>query len=869
MSLPGFPDKISRRPGSCVCFDRSVDFSRSRRADLGGFELLGLPVGEGDAGSIDDRPGWIQVRVPGGVHEALIAAGSIEHPFRDAHEHDATWVQECEWWYRAAVVVPSVGADERVWIDLDGLDGVADVYWNGLHLGRHENQFRPASYEITTGVRPDNMLHVRFTPPLLGRDTPPSVADMLSRLSLGMAALQPGAVERADGTGTDRRSSLSRATTLRKASFSWGWDFAPNVPSMGLWKPVSIRTQHGPTISAWHVAVDSLADDLSSATVSLLVEVADSQLTDLEATVWLTAPDGRSSSATLTISDGAAWGVMVLDQPQLWWTHDLGPRSRYSVVITLGPASEPIDVVRDTIGLRLVTIDRSEVAEGRRLFQLVLNHRPIFARGACWVPASTLVGSVDPVVVEDLLSRAAEAGFSMIRIWGGGVYESDEFFAACDELGILVWQDFMFCGIDYPSVAPDLLAEISLEAAYQVRRVRNHASMALWGGNNEVQLVHEFAYGEVTPGPWGWSIFHEILPRAVTSHAPSTPYWPGSPWGESTSVNDGADGDRHSWEVWHGLDLGGPQPPAGTALGDIRHYRRYAEETAAFVSEFGIASDPSLSTLATWLSADRLELGSPVLDAHVKDQPAHKVDALLEVTTGLPTTLPQRIAFTQAVQAEGLCFGIECFRRRAPQTAGALIWQFNDSWPGFSWSLLDFEGMPKAAYYAVRRAFSSLAVSVEVAGSDEVTVWVVNDTAEDREIEASIEIGRFSSGPEASHAVSGRVESGRSRQLWTGRMATDEERYVWVSSPSGQFPIARRYWCEIGGLPPGGKLQVEHLDGAVRVSAETFTYGVMLQAPDPRVRFSDNYFDLRRGEERVIRVAGGDAELVRVTSFPD
>lgn len=828
-------------------------------------EVLGLPAGTGHASEVTRRPGWLPAQVPGGVHEALVAAGLLEHPFAGHAEAAAAWVAEQEWWYRARI--PDVPGP-RARLVLEGLDGVADVWWNGTHLGHHENQFRPLLADVSAVRRPANELLIRFAPALAGREVPEVTARMLARLGDAVAGRQPGGAALTPDESAARRHAMARATTMRKAAFSWGWDFAPVVPSIGPWRPVRLDAVPEAEIRDWRLDVVDL--DPRRARVALHLRVEGRE--DVAVRARLRAPDGRTFRLALPVAGGAAAGAFDVDRPQLWWTHDLGSPHRHDLVLELVAADDPAVVhhrVEARVGLRTVELDRGrvEAGGGRRRFRFVLNGRPVFARGANWVPASSLVGSVDTGVVTDLVARAREAGFTMLRVWGGGVYEDDAFYDACDAAGVLVWQDFMFTSVDVPDDRPALRAEVRAEAEHQVRRLRRHPCLALWAGNNELQLAHEVAYGSVEPGPWGWHLFHELLPGVVAELSPGTPYWPGSPWGETGGVNGAEDGDRHNWEVWHGLELGAPQPPEGTSAGDRRHYRRYADETAAFVSEFGIGSDPALETLRTWLTEDQLVLQGHALVAHVKDRPADKVNALLEVTTGLPGTLEQRVAFTQAVQAEGMEFGIACFRRRAPLTSGALIWQLNDSWPGFSWSLVDFDGRPKHAYHAAARACAPVAVSFADGPGGDLELWAVNDGPTARDLTVDVALGRLD-GPETTTRVTGRAEPGRPVVLWRGSVERGPDGYAWATGPDGAFPAARRYFCEIGELRAAGPVTGVATGDALLVRAEGHAYAVRLVLPHPRVRVSDNWFDLRAGEERLVAVRGCEPSEVGVAPFP-
>lgn len=824
------------------------------------FSMIGMLPGEGDPMSLasDHSGDWIPVSVPGGVHEALIAAGRIAHPYRNANERVDAWVEERDWWYRAVFDRPDTQGAAR--LTFDGLDTVADVWLNGVRLGHHENMFRPADFAVSLEDR--NVLLVRFTPPLRGVRIKPEIARMVARLRK-LSALGGG------GDSFDEESAilrtLPRATTRRKAAYSWGWDFGPNIPSIGIWRPVHLRVEPAATIEGHHVAVTRLTRDHRTATVSVRIDAR----AGLGSRVTLISPSGR-----MFVSEGTDLvHELVVDDPELWWTHDLGAAALHDVVIELLEGDDVVDVVRDRVGLRTIELDRSkDRRDGGRLFRFVLNGMPLFARGASWLPVGMFPGSVTADEHRDLVLRAREAHFTMLRVWGGGVYEQDSFYTACDEFGILVWQDFMFACLDYPSADEQLQREVTLEAEYQVKRLRNRACLAVWVGNNEVHMFHSLLRLSLRRGSWGWHFFHRILPEAVAAYDGITPYWPGSPYGEGgvLAVNGTKDGDRHTWEVWHGttipfFSVGKRRYPT---LGDQRHYRRYAEDTGKFASEFGIHASPELASLRRWIDDDLLDVHSPVFDAHNKDTPKNKGDELLAVTTGLPTSLDEYMLYTQAVQAEGMAFALEHYRSRQPHSGGALIWQFNDVWPGLTWSLVDSDGVPKSAYYAAARASAPVAVAfVERRGSLEL--WLMNNGPVPVHAEIEIEIGTFDGRTRERTVVTTQAETASSVLAWRGRAPRGGQHYAWASSPRNQFPSARKHFDEIARLDFGSsRLDVQARDDGLLIRSAGYSYSVRIEQPHPGIRLSDNCFDLRDGDERFVTVRGTDPSTLAVSAFP-
>ncbi|MFD8619187.1 hypothetical protein [Streptomyces sp. NPDC059513] len=854
---------------------------------LDNFEVRSYPVAEGRPDNVvtDTEAGaWIPAVVPGGVHESLMAAGLADHPFIGANEHELDWVQEREWWYRTRFPHPGPGTARLVF---DGLDTVADIWLNGWHLGHHENQFRPAAFDVTDALGEDNTLLVRFLPPLLGREPVASAAETIKRM---LALMNPGNeddsadTERADASGEDAHwtQTMPVAASLRKAAFSWGWDFGPHVPSIGIWRQVRLEVAPGATLTGHHVALAQLAEDHSTARVQVTVETSEPG-TRLTAHVTLRSPSGREFRTGMELKSSTSRTELSVDKPELWWTHDLGRAALHQLVIELWDGDVMLDTVTDGVGLRTLELNRApDEKEGGRHFGFVLNGVPLFARGANWLPASSMIGSVDEATHRDLVLRATEGNLTMLRVWGGGIYEHDSFYRACDELGVLVWQDFMFANVDYPDRDPDLRHEVQLEAEYQVRRLRNRACLALWCGNNEALMMRALVWGHLDEGAdgttgWGRRFYTDILPGAVAAHDGFTPYWPGSPYGEESgvlSVIGTDDGDRHTWEVWHGLIMPGVSvgPTTFPSLGDARHYRRYADDTAKFVSEFGIHAAPEAATLRRWIPEEDLAVHSPVFDQHNKDHPKNKGDELLAVTTGPPEGLDQYIAFTQAVQAEGMAFGIEHYRRRQPHTAGALMWQYNDVWPGFTWSVVDHDGIPKAAYYTARRASAPLALSFRATPDGDLELWLANNTRTAARLDVDVEIGAFDGSDRTTHRITAAAAPGESALAWSaaaGVYPADAHHYAWASVPDGTAPSVRKHFAEIKDLRFGpSSLDVTAEPHALRIRATGYAYMVRIEQPVLGMRLSDNAFDLRDGDEVVIHVAGADPSSLKVLAFP-
>jgi beta-mannosidase len=813
-------------------------------------------VAAGAFGERFEEDGWIEVPVPGDVHRALLAAGRIEDPFYDRNEGKCAWIEDREWWYRMVFRGPEepLRPDERLRLAFHGLDTFATVWLNGEELGRHANMFREAVFDVGGRVRfgEENTLALLFDRPL------------------------DHAVEQ----HPDQWGRNPERVSMRKAQFGFGWDWGPRLPTVGIWRPVELRRGRGAAIGGVHFYTLDLDPAGERAAVAVRVEAERFAAEGpLKAGITLSGPDGEPVAEHALVLDGegpqlAGTAYLTVEDPRLWWTHDLGEPALHGLRVELGKDGEALDRHESRVGIRTLELDQSpDPGEpGTRFFRFVLNGAPIFARGADWIPADSFVGAIPPARYETLLSAARDANMNMLRVWGGGIYEHDAFYDLCDSLGLLVWQDFMFACAVYPEGPSEFVAEVEAEARYQVGRLRSRPCLALWCGNNENQWIHDrtFWYREDTTVP-GALYYHEILPRVVAELDGRTPYWPGSPYG-GDDHNDRRQGNVHNWEVWHGnfprrFGEESRQEPTPENVS----YRRYAEDTGRFISEFGMHAAPVRETLRRAIPQEGLYHHSPSMDHHNKDDPKHKGDNLMLTVTGLPRDLDEYVDFSMISQAEGLKFALEHFRRRKPHCSGTLFWQLNDCWPVLSWSVLDYHGFGKAGYYYARRAYSPVLASFKALTDGAVELWITNDTLEGITGDARVRLGTFEGRTLWEEVLRVHVPANASRPVarWEGgRIGGDPGRYLCVASPEGAFPNNRHFFAPIKDLSrepvePEVRIGPDEEEGGLRVRlrAPGYAYFVNLEVPDEETRFSDNFFDLEPGEEREVSVTNARRPL--------
>ena len=797
-----------------------------------------------------DRP-WIAVKAPCDTYMALNAAALLPHPFNDENEAACAWVSEREWWWRTTFAAAAVEAAERLMLVFEGLDTFATIWLNGELIGESSNMFRSVSFDVTHRLLADasNSLIIRFTPPTVAL----AEAEALDWLAA------PGKI------------TQSKRNLMRKAQFGWGWDWGPRLPTVGVWRPVGLCRQKHAVLSDAHF---STLDVTGPARVRIAVAVDAFQVDEpVSAQIDIFDIDGvLVASDRLAVSRQAST-ELTIEQPQLWWTPELGSQPLYDLQVTLRHGEVVIDSRCLAVGIRTLTLDRSmdPSEKDAEFFRFVLNGVPIFARGINWIPASSFIADVQESEYASLLQNAADANMNMVRVWGGGVYEHEAFYEQCDRLGLLVWQDFMFACAPYPQAEATFMESIADEVRYQVGRLRSHPSLALWCGNNENQVIQQLfnhLAGSDTPLE-GAAIFDRLLPDLLRKLDAVTPYWPGSPYG-GVLANSMKAGDVHNWTVWHGM----PTIPDDQWIGSIDTspegvaYTRYAEDMSRFSSEYGIQAAPALSTLSRWMTADTLALASDGFLHRIKDEPKNKVDAMLLPVTGLPTTLQQYVSFTQITQAEGLKFAIEHYRRRKPHCSGSLIWQYNDCWPGISWSLIDFDGVGKAGYFFVKRAYAYVLGSFKALDDGSVELWVTNDTQASMTLEADVRLSTLGGESLWGDTITEAIQPNSSRSIWRSdvrRLGEGLDRVLTVSSPD--FPDNRHFFGAIKDLPwPTGELAMhitrrdEHTL-EVSITGSCYHYFVHLIEPHQDTRFSDNYFDLGAGEVRQIIVSNKTAML--------
>jgi beta-mannosidase len=664
---------------------------------------------------------WHAARVPGNVHTDLFAHGLIPDPYVGAAEAGLQWIGLAQWEYRTTFIVDrATRRRAHAQLVFEGLDTFADIYLNEEKLLSVDNAFRTWRVPVAGRLKPGaNALRIVFHSPI-GRLLP-QVQAMPNKI----AGNYPSPY------GDEPKDAMT-GNFARKPGYHYGWDWGPRYVTAGIWREARLESWDALRIADLQVKQRSLADDVATLDAVLAIDSAVAKPVLLE--VDIVDPDGRRidtvrQPARLARGDNAIPVALRIDRPRRWWPAGYGEQARYTFVARVLDRRRNLGTVQRRTGLRTVELRRDKDAGGQG-FAFVINGVPVFAKGANLIPFDAFPARVTVAQQRRVLQSARDANMNMLRAWGGGYYESDAFYDLADELGLMVWQDFMFGGGMPPAYDPAFRANAVAEAHDNVRRLRHHPSIVLWCGNNEEETAwKDWGHGKALAGAdpafarrvWeGYvALFGQDLRRVVAEEGGGVPYWSSSPSNDlAEQANDSDNGDKHYWEVW-----GNPARPAGA----------YLDETPRFMSEYGLQAWPSLRTIRGFATPQEQGIDTPVIRAHQKFLAGNGNARLLlyvEREYGTPRDFADFVYLSQMMQAEGIELAALHHRASMPRTMGSLYWQLNDVWPGASWSSVDHAGRWKPLQFHARRFFAPLAVAaLRRHGHTEVTLVSDRTTA--------------------------------------------------------------------------------------------------------------------------------------------
>lgn len=665
-----------------------------------------------------DQTSWTPAHVPGSVQTDLLTTGNIGDPFFRDNEAQLQWIGLAEWDYQLTFNVDAATLkQDHVDLVFDGVDTFADIIVNDTPLLKTGNMFRrwriPVKKVLHAG---SNTLTVRLHSP---------IAKLQPWLLMAPYAL-PGEFDTAFG---DEPKGKQTSNYVRKANYQYGWDWGPRFVTMGIWQPVHLESWTTARLDDFHIAQPHV--DADNAQLAAEVSLQAGRAGAAHVTVNWTAPDGSqgqtAQDVTLKAGDNTLSLPFAIAKPARWWPAGYGQQNLYRFHVDVTRGGETLGSADRSTGLRSVELRRDRDQWGRG-FAFVVNGVPIFAKGADLIPTDSFPERTTPEQLKQLLTSTRDANMNMLRMWGGGYYQSDAFYDLADQLGIMIWQDFMFGGAITP-YDHEFLGNSRVEAEEQVRRLRNHPSIVLWCGNNEVQTGWEswpdridfkksITDAERQRIENGMSeLFGHTLREVVKANDADVPYWASSPStdfdGEANVLNDG---DYHYWKVWSGSE-------------PIDHY---LDITPRFQSEYGLQSFPVMSTIESFATPADMAPNSPVMRAHQKFANGNGNDRLLlyiRGNYGEPKDFASFVYLSQLMQAEGIELAAEHLRSARPQNMGSLYWQLNDVWPGPSWSSIDYYGRWKALQFHAKRFYAPVDV-VPIRRDGHTTLHLVSDRTE-------------------------------------------------------------------------------------------------------------------------------------------
>ena len=768
---------------------------------------------------------WMPATVPGGVHTDLLAMGKIPDPFVADNEKQVQWIGDTDWEYRATFnAAPELLKETKQFLVCDGLDTLAEVSLNGQLLGKTNNMYRQWKWDVTGSLKKENEIHIIFRAP---------VAYITARQK-----------EKYLWGGGD----IPGGPHLRKAPCQWGWDWGPKLPPIGVWKDIRLEGYTSAKFEDVHVRQKH---DAGQVTVSATAQVEAWDHAPLFIAATLTAPNGTSQTSRVEVADSAE-AVIGVNDPQLWWPNGYGEQNLYQLRVTLETEASTLDSCANQIGLRTIKL-KQEPDEWGESFTFIVNGVPVFMKGSDWIPADAFPTRITDSHLESLLQSAVDTHMNMLRVWGGGLYESESFYNLCDRLGILIWQDFTFaCGV-YPD-DDDFAENVRIEAIENVRRIRHRASLALWCGNNEMEQ------GWVD---WGWNkpadavnqrlkagydrMFHHLLPSVVESEDPNTVYWQSSassgiPFAEPNGMQRG---DMHYWDVWHGR----------------KPFTAYRTQFPRFMSEFGFQALPPYKTIQTYTAPEDQNMTSYIMEHHQRSGSGNGLMiGQMTDTFRMPKDFPSLVYLSMLLQAEGIRYGVEHWRRNMHRVSGTLIWQLNDCWPVASWSSLDYFKRWKALHYAAKRFYAPLLLSVEDDGT-RMSIHVTSDLTSDwtglvrwrlEDVDGNVirsDEKRVSATPLADTPIQALdfadtiSDANKRNVVFVAELWDDGERIAYCVS--GFCPIKHLALTD-------PKLKVDVLLNDKTLTFDTSTQSlarfVELSLDGVDVVFSDNYFDVPAGQ---------------------
>ena len=764
-----------------------------------------------------DAKDWKTASVPGNVYTDLLDHKEIPDPFVKTNEEKVQWVTTKNWEYKTTFTISEQELQkEFINLTFEGLDTYAKVFLNEQQIASTDNAFRTYSLDIKKFAKETNVLRVVF--------------------------INTDSLETVKEENNPYKLPEGKRIYTRKAQFQYGWDWGPKINTSGIWKNVTLKAWDGIQFENIYIKQQKVTTENANFEIEFTLE----SNTDKDVNIFASA-NKQTYAKNLRLKEGKHTYTMLFDikSPKLWWTHNLGDPFLYEFDFQLIENGVTKDKKSIKKGIRTIKLITDKDDKGAT-FHFELNGKPVYMKGANYIPQNSFQNKVTDTHYEKLLDDVTNSNMNMLRVWGGGIYENDIFYDLCDEKGILVWQDFMFACAMYPGDKA-FLANIKQEAIDQVTRLRNHASIALWCGNNEN------AEGW---NRWGWQgdrskkekdaiwkdyqeVFSNILPKTVANLNAEINYWESSPKYGRGNPKYEFEGDAHDWWVWH----------------DATPFEHFEEKVPRFMSEFGFQSFPSYEALRYINQSENIDLKTDAIKSHQKHSRGFQlIKEYMQRDYNIPTNDEDYAYVSQLVQAKGITMGLEAHRRAKPYNMGTLYWQLNDCWPAISWSSIDYFGNWKALQYKVKKSFENVLISSRIQ-NDTINTTVINDTFESLQGNLKLELQDFKGNVVWSTNKKINVLPSSSKQFYQLPINTfDKKNLVLVATFNENSSL---FYLE---KPKNLNLLKGEISKTITKTATGFSISLkstvlqkdLFLITKQKGHFSDNFFDLLPNKEVVI-----------------
>ncbi|MDO5524265.1 MAG: glycoside hydrolase family 2 protein [Bacteroidia bacterium] len=792
---------------------------------------------------------WYEAEVPGSVQRDLIRHNVLPDPFFGTNEKRVQWPEDENWDFKKTFTVTAGQlAHDDALLFFEGLDTQADVYLNGSRILRSENMFVGHKIPVKNILKEgENRLFIRFYSPIQSM--------MPARLSAGYDY----------PAGNDHREE-KLSIYNRKAPYHFGWDWGIRIVQMGIWKPVSLTFYDKARIDDFYVKQKNITKE--KAEIENIIEIFSVNKEPVEATLFVNyspieqnnQPPALTKKITLTHGKNLVTIPVEIENPALWMPTGWGEQNLYGFWASLQIGNQKVSDKMVTTGLRSVRLVQEPDEHGRS-FYFEVNGIPLFAKGANYIPGEILTTQQDNAFYERFFDNLEATNMNFVRVWGGGIYENEEFYRQADERGILVWQDFIFGCVPYPS-DDDFLKNVEEEAIYNIKRLRNHASLAFWCGNNEVEEGLKF---------WGWDkqyppevmqewfegyekTFRQLIPNLVNEFDGTRSYIHGSPyipnWGKPETF---AMSDVHDWGLWYGH----------------LPFEAMADRLPRFASEFGFQSFPEMKTIRSFAPEDQWSLESDVMKVHQKASTGNSlIKKYMDMYYHEPRNFEDFVYIGLVMQGNGMEESVEAMRRGRPYCMGALYWQINDSWPVVSWASIDYYDNWKAQHYRMRNVFAPLALGVKFQ-DNELRYYTMSDYLTDvNNLRLTVQVVDFNKGVIKEFKERVNAGANASQIVKTFNVAgiipeADKANTMfraWLTDSKGKTVSTKDYffyWPNKLNLPETNvNTSVKYANGkyTVTLTSAKLAKDVFVEIPVMGAKFTDNFVNLLPGEKKVIEI---------------